>query len=484
MKNDYRDDIRERYRRRERKLRRMYRGRIFVVFVLALILGLLLGWIACIRLGDRVEKTPSYVPDDVVPAVATSMPEPTWSDPSFDDEDENAGDPFDLFGETAGAPAIVESEETDDPFGALAATDEPTEEPTAEPTEEPTSEPTEEPTSEPTEKPTAEPTEEPTAEPTEEPTAEPTEEPTAEPAEEPTSEPTEEPTSEPTEEPTAEPTEEPTAEPAEEPDADTDEPQLGDAQQPVAMNEEYSFTMQVLADGTPRSDTSETEYFDVPVTIVLTRHMDSRYYAENYGTSYQLKGDEACCELKVTLGDCDGINSFSLQAALPMVLVDAEGNVIPGYQFKNAEIGGETDSGVAVGSSAMVYKRYSENPQIDPVSLMVTYYVDGQMKEVYFSLREPVAEEEPVAEGEPSEGEPAETEPAADPAGESYTIGSSGEGVIKLQEKLIQLGYLSGNPDGEFGKWTAAAVEQAQKDFGLDATGVADAAFLAVLYSK
>ena len=412
MKNEYRDDIRERYRRRERKLRRMYRGRIFVVFVLALILGLLLGWIACIRLGDRVEKTPSYVPDDVVPAVATSMPEPTWSDPSFDDEDENAGDPFDLFGETAGAPAIVESEETDDPFGALAATDEPTEEPTAEPAEEPT------------------------------------------------------------------------AEPAEEPDADTDEPQLGDAQQPVAMNEEYSFTMQVLADGTPRSDTSETEYFDVPVTIVLTRHMDSRYYAENYGTSYQLKGDEACCELKVTLGDCDGINSFSLQAALPMVLVDAEGNVIPGYQFKNAEIGGETDSGVAVGSSAMVYKRYSENPQIDPVSLMVTYYVDGQMKEVYFSLSEPVAEEEPVAEGEPSEGEPAESEPAADPAGESYTIGSSGEGVIKLQEKLIQLGYLSGNPDGEFGKWTAAAVEQAQKDFGLDATGVADAAFLAVLYSK
>ena len=448
MKNEYRDDIRERYRRRERKLRRMYRGRIFVVFVLALILGLLLGWIACIRLGDRVEKTPSYVPDDVVPAVATSMPEPTWSDPSFDDEDENAGDPFDLFGETAGAPAIVESEETDDPFGALAATDEPTEEPTAEPT------------------------------------AEPTEEPTAEPTEEPTAEPTEEPISEPTEEPTAEPAEEPTAEPAEEPDADTDEPQLGDAQQPVAMNEEYSFTMQVLADGTPRSDTSETEYFDVPVTIVLTRHMDSRYYAENYGTSYQLKGDEACCELKVTLGDCDGINSFSLQAALPMVLVDAEGNVIPGYQFKNAEIGGETDSGVAVGSSAMVYKRYSENPQIDPVSLMVTYYVDGQMKEVYFSLSEPVAEEEPVAEGEPSEGEPAESEPAADPAGESYTIGSSGEGVIKLQEKLIQLGYLSGNPDGEFGKWTAAAVEQAQKDFGLDATGVADAAFLAVLYSK
>ena len=41
-----------------------------------------------------------------------------------------------------------------------------------------------------------------------------------------------------------------------------------------------------------------------------------------------------------------------------------------------------------------------------------------------------------------------------------------------------------GKPDGQFGQWTASAVKQAQKDFGLEQTGVADAAFLEILYSK
>ena len=50
------------------------------------------------------------------------------------------------------------------------------------------------------------------------------------------------------------------------------------------------------------------------------------------------------------------------------------------------------------------------------------------------------------------------------------------EEVKKLQNKLIQLGYLSGVGDGEFGKWTAAAVKQAQEAFGLEPTGVADPA--------
>ena len=72
--------------------------------------------------------------------------------------------------------------------------------------------------------------------------------------------------------------------------------------------------------------------------------------------------------------------------------------------------------------------------------------------------------------------------PAA--AGEIYTIGSTGEGVVQLQAKLIELGYLSGKPDGQFGQWTAGAIKEAQKDFGLEQTGIADAAFLDVLYTK
>ena len=43
-----------------------------------------------------------------------------------------------------------------------------------------------------------------------------------------------------------------------------------------------------------------------------------------------------------------------------------------------------------------------------------------------------------------------------------------------LQEKLIALGYLDGEPDGVYGEGCAKAVAQYQKDHGMEANGVAD----------
>ena len=61
------------------------------------------------------------------------------------------------------------------------------------------------------------------------------------------------------------------------------------------------------------------------------------------------------------------------------------------------------------------------------------------------------------------------------------TISATGCGIVSL---VNAVGYLSGKPDGQFGQWTAAAVKEAQKDLGFEQTGVADAAFLDVLYTK
>ena len=61
--------------------------------------------------------------------------------------------------------------------------------------------------------------------------------------------------------------------------------------------------------------------------------------------------------------------------------------------------------------------------------------------------------------------------------------GDKSESVKTMQEKLIVLGYLTGKADGDFGKMTEAAVKAAQADFGMEQTGVADAAFQAELYS-
>ncbi len=51
-------------------------------------------------------------------------------------------------------------------------------------------------------------------------------------------------------------------------------------------------------------------------------------------------------------------------------------------------------------------------------------------------------------------------------------LGAQGIYVVKLQERLIQLGYLPGPPDGIFGTVTDAAVRKFQKDAGLVADGV------------
>ena len=49
-------------------------------------------------------------------------------------------------------------------------------------------------------------------------------------------------------------------------------------------------------------------------------------------------------------------------------------------------------------------------------------------------------------------------------------------GVYLLQEKLIELGYMKGEPDGVYGKACAEYVKAYQKDHGLEPTGVADVA--------
>ena len=49
-------------------------------------------------------------------------------------------------------------------------------------------------------------------------------------------------------------------------------------------------------------------------------------------------------------------------------------------------------------------------------------------------------------------------------------------GVYLLQEKLVELGYMKGEPDGVYGRDCAKCVKAYQKDHGLEPTGVADVA--------
>lgn len=80
-----------------------------------------------------------------------------------------------------------------------------------------------------------------------------------------------------------------------------------------------------------------------------------------------------------------------------------------------------------------------------------------------------------------------DTAPSFDTLTASYTNlleGSGGEAVIKLQERLVELGYAKGNPNGEYGSATTASLKLFQKINGLEETGVANTYVQAVLYSS
>ena len=75
---------------------------------------------------------------------------------------------------------------------------------------------------------------------------------------------------------------------------------------------------------------------------------------------------------------------------------------------------------------------------------------------------------------------------AEKPAEKGYPTlqkGSKGDEVKALQLRLIQLNYLSGSADGDYGGKTASAVELFQSAAGLPATGIADAATQTALFA-
>lgn len=67
---------------------------------------------------------------------------------------------------------------------------------------------------------------------------------------------------------------------------------------------------------------------------------------------------------------------------------------------------------------------------------------------------------------------------------EELKIGDSGESVLALQERLLELGYNIGTADGQFGKKTESAIRQVQILAGLEVTGSADQETQEIIWSE
>ena len=442
---------------RERRLRARYRRKIWTCGIIMLIIGLVLGYVLCMMF--LVDK-PSFLTS------TSATPTP--------------------------APIITVTE-----VPTVVPTAEPTAEPTAVPTAEPTAVPTAEPTVEANIEPaivfnsltevTAAPTAEPTAVPTAEPTAEPTPEPTAEPTPEPTAEPTPEPTAEPTPEPTAEPTPEPTAEPTPEPTAEpTPEPVI------VPFGESRTFDTQITATGGARLVADDAAYETLNLTLRVDAYKDPAYFEATYSDTYNLQGNEAAIMFDLTLNGYTGTTEIIPQNFLLITCCGEDASITAqSFQLMDSEIAGKTNIAITSDVTSTLYKRYDYNAdQGDMVYMVVTTYNDGKEATYWFEIQGP--EEEPVTEAEAETETTTETAETASSTGTSdsgidpntwLTVGCRGEEVKKLQSKLIELGLLQGQPDGQYGKYTASAVQIMQKKFGMEQTGVATASFLEKLYS-
>lgn len=115
----------------------------------------------------------------------------------------------------------------------------------------------------------------------------------------------------------------------------------------------------------------------------------------------------------------------------------------------------------------------------------ITYQIrEKQSAEAFFSsasdAQAPAAENVPAPVAAPTAAPPAvaQSVPLA-----SMAKGAKGNDVVTLQRTLIELGYLTGSADGDFGGKTEAAVQAAQGMAGMPATGVADNVFLTELFS-
>ncbi|MBR2581847.1 MAG: peptidoglycan-binding protein, partial [Oscillospiraceae bacterium] len=141
-----------------------------------------------------------------------------------------------------------------------------------------------------------------------------------------------------------------------------------------------------------------------------------------------------------------------------------------GYQLMDAEIAGKLEVELQSNEPKMLWKRYTySNAGEEMEYLQVSTYKNGQVENILFELESDVA-------------------PTPNPVEqyERLTRGDKSDAVRELQERLIELKYLSGKTgkaDGNYGSKTQDAVRAAQKDFGMEETGTATPEFQMRLFS-
>lgn len=236
----------------------------------------------------------------------------------------------------------------------------------------------------------------------------------------------------------------------------------GSKNNPYLLDEVFTFNTEVLANGSPRTNAADATYDTVGISISLNNFLTPDYFASKYSDKYKLTGTEAGAEITFTVESSTGASSIMPQNAIDIAFENEAGDENEGYQIMDAEISGLYDITVQVGQTVQVYKRFAYEAAENMQYMVVRYYQGGQEYKAYFRLE--VAEPEIVYD--------------------EISSGSRGDNVQALQERLIELGYLDDDADGIFGNNTANAIRAAQSQAGMTQTGVADNEFQQYIFSS
>lgn len=261
---------------------------------------------------------------------------------------------------------------------------------------------------------------------------------------------------------TAAPTEAPTPEPTAVPEPEVVYVPFGVTQ---------AITAQINSDGTTRKAVGDQTFETLNFDVNVTRYLTPDYYQDNYSTQYQMQGNEAGVEFQLTLKDYMGAQTIMPQELFDVSLENAGGVSEQGFQLTDAEIHGNNKVTLDTNIPKMFYKRFKFSESVgDMTYLSVVAYVDGVSTQYMFELGEPVR---PTPTPEPT--------PVVNY--EKLEVGSKSDAVKNLQQKLIDMGYLTGTADGAYGAMTRDAVKAAQAALGMEQTGTATNEFQQKLYS-
>lgn len=239
----------------------------------------------------------------------------------------------------------------------------------------------------------------------------------------------------------------------------------------VPFGQEASFEIELKSDGTVRKQRDADPYETLRFTLAVEKYLTNDYYQSTYGSTYQLKGTETSVAFDLTLLDYTGEQAIrpNDHNLVDISLETAAGEIITGNRVQDREIEGSSDITLRSNVPVTLYKRFVYDPaQGDMKYMVITTYENG----VPYIYRCEL-------------GTPVRPTPVPTQAYDSLSKGAYNDSVTRMQQALIDRGFLAGaSADGNFGSMTEEAVKAAQKEFGMEETGVADHEFLVRLYGE